>query len=50
MSLEDWLNDNFIEKCSPSPKTIATLLKLCDRDLLQSSLCVIGIGLPRKEK
>jgi uncharacterized protein (UPF0332 family) len=38
MSLAEWLNDKFIEKCTPSTKTIVTLLKICDRDLVQSSL------------
>ncbi len=43
MSLQDWANDKLVEKCIPSAKTIATLLKICERDLMQSSLKGLGM-------
>jgi uncharacterized protein (UPF0332 family) len=43
MSLQDWANDKFIERCSPSPKTISPLLQICERDLMQSGLKGLGM-------
>jgi uncharacterized protein (UPF0332 family) len=42
MSLEDWLNDKLIEKHRTSPREIADLLHLCDRDLEKVKIVELG--------
>jgi uncharacterized protein (UPF0332 family) len=41
-SLEEWLNDKRIEKHLTSPREIADLLHLCDRDLEKVKIVELG--------
>ncbi len=42
MSLESWLNDNKSEKHRSSPREIADLLHICDRDLEKVKIVELG--------
>jgi uncharacterized protein (UPF0332 family) len=42
MSLENWLNDALIMKHRPSAREIASLLRICDRDLEKVEIVELG--------
>jgi hypothetical protein len=42
VSLADWLNDNLVEIHRPSPREIADLLHICDRDLEKAQIIELG--------